>query len=394
MKTKMTTESTACVDAETLAAWFDGTLSTDEAGTVELHVSNCARCQAVMAVLAKTEPAMPASVPFWRRRPVGWLVPLTAAAAAAALVVWVASPTRPPSMPVDRVARTEPQPAQVAPAAPVVPEAPTAAAAQAPAIAAPAAPPSPATPTVSARPPASPPISSTPGTPGTPATAVTPATPEAPATQASPAGAAKAAPAPEPAAPAAAPTAPRTLQESVTVSGASPVVDVQRNSASALAADSVVSAAIVIVSPAPTAQTQAPGNAARAAGGRGGPLAGGAGRGGGLAGGAAAAAPPTTWRILPSGSVERSLTGGASWEQVAIYAPGAITGGVAPSASVCWLIGRGGLVLLTVDGGFERVSFPVTTDLASIRATDARQATVTSSDGRVFSTTDGGTSWR
>jgi hypothetical protein len=340
MKKKMETESAACVDAETLAAWFDGTLSTDEASAVELHVSNCARCQAVMAVFAKTEPAMPASVPLWRRWPVGWLVPLTAAAAAMALVVWVARPTTPP--PIDRVARTEPQPAQVAPAAPVVPEPQTAAVPQAPATPAPAPPPIPATP-------------------------------------APPQAAAKAAPAPEPAAPVAASPAPRSLPESVTVSGASPAIDVQRNSG-ALAADSVASAAIEIVSPAPAA-FQA--NAARAGG-----------RGGGLAGGAVAAAPPTRWRILPSGSVERSLTGGASWEQIAIYAPGAITGGAAPSPSVCWLIGRGGLVLLTIDGRFERVSFPATTDLASIRATDARQATVTTTDGRVFSTTDGGASWR
>ena len=88
--------SAACVDAELLAAWSDGTLSAEEARGVELHVSNCARCQAVMAVFAKTEPALPVSVPFWRRWSVGWLVPLTAAAAAVALVIWVASPTRPP----------------------------------------------------------------------------------------------------------------------------------------------------------------------------------------------------------------------------------------------------------------------------------------------------------
>jgi hypothetical protein len=173
------------------------------------------------------------------------------------------------------------------------------------------------------------------------------------------------------------------------VSGASPVIDVQRNSANALATDSVASAAIEIVSPAPAAFQ---GNAARAAG-RGGGLAGGA-VASTPAGDAVASTPPTRWRVLPSGSIERSLTGGASWEQVAIYAPGNITGGAAPSASVCWLIGRGGLVLLTIDSRFERVSFPVTTDLVSIRATDARQATVTAADGRVFSTTDGGTSWR
>lgn len=68
---------------------------------------------------------------------------------------------------------------------------------------------------------------------------------------------------------------------------------------------------------------------------------------------------------------------------------------MAPSASVCWLIGRGGVVLLTLDGlRFERVNFPETADLASIRATDARHATVTTTGGRAFTTTDGGASWR
>ena len=179
------------------------------------------------------------------------------------------------------------------------------------------------------------------------------------------------------------------------MSGASPVVEAPRSNVGALAVDSVASAAIDIVSPAPAAfQAQGAANAARASGGRSGAPAAGAGRAGGLAGGAVAAAPPTRWRILPSGSVERSVTGGASWDQIAVYPPGAITSGAAPSASVCWLIGRRGLVLLAVDDRVDRVSFPATTDLASVRATDARQATVTTTDGLVLSTTDGGASWR
>ena len=347
--------SAACVDAETLAAWSDGTLSTDEAGAVELHVSNCARCQAVMAVFAKTEPAAAAAVPFWRRWPVGWLIPVATAAAVAALVIWVASPAPTPSIPADRIARTELQPAPVAPPAPLVPEPQTAAAAQ------PAATATPATP--------SPALPAAPQIPATTSPSASPAPPALPAPQTA---AAKAAPA-------AAPPAPRSPEEAVTVSGSSPVNEVQRARPSALAADSVTAASIEIVSSA------FPGPAA---------AQGGAGRGGGRAGGAVIAAPPARWRILPSGSIERSMTSGASWERVATYAPGAITGGAAPSASVCWLIGRAGIVLLAIDGRFERLSFPATADLASIRATDARQATVTTTDGRVFNTTDGGASWR
>jgi photosystem II stability/assembly factor-like uncharacterized protein len=93
--------------------------------------------------------------------------------------------------------------------------------------------------------------------------------------------------------------------------------------------------------------------------------------------------------------VERSKDGGATWEPASIEPAVTITGGASPSASVCWLIGRSGVVLLTSDGlRFNRVPFPETTDLRSIRATDSRQATVTTANGRVFSTTDGGATWQ
>jgi photosystem II stability/assembly factor-like uncharacterized protein len=62
---------------------------------------------------------------------------------------------------------------------------------------------------------------------------------------------------------------------------------------------------------------------------------------------------------------------------------------------VCWLVGRAGLVLLTTDGvRFERVKFPETSDLSAIRATNARQASITTADGRVFVTADGGATWK
>ena len=67
----------------------------------------------------------------------------------------------------------------------------------------------------------------------------------------------------------------------------------------------------------------------------------------------------------------------------------------APSASVLWLIGRAGVVLLTTDGvNFTRVDLPQAVDLAGITAIDARTATITTVDGRRFQTADGGRSWR
>ena len=46
--------NSTCIDAETLAAWSDGALSVGEAAEVELHLSNCARCQAVLAAFVRT----------------------------------------------------------------------------------------------------------------------------------------------------------------------------------------------------------------------------------------------------------------------------------------------------------------------------------------------------
>jgi hypothetical protein len=87
-----------CIDAEVAAAWVDGNLLPHELRAVESHVSACARCQAIVATLARTTPADP-SAPAWWQRSLrwGWLVPLTASAAA--VVLWIVTPnqTLPPT---------------------------------------------------------------------------------------------------------------------------------------------------------------------------------------------------------------------------------------------------------------------------------------------------------
>jgi photosystem II stability/assembly factor-like uncharacterized protein len=104
---------------------------------------------------------------------------------------------------------------------------------------------------------------------------------------------------------------------------------------------------------------------------------------------------PNRWRVLASGSVERTTDGGQTWEAILIDPTQTLTAGNAPSALVCWLVGARGMVLVTSDGvHFVRVPFPESTDLASVSATDAQHATVTAADGRAFTTADGGTTWR
>jgi hypothetical protein len=82
----------SCLDAETLAAWADDTLGRRERAAAEAHAASCARCQALLAVMMKTAPPAVAEKSAWRIPALGWLIPLTAAAAA--LLVWAIVPRR------------------------------------------------------------------------------------------------------------------------------------------------------------------------------------------------------------------------------------------------------------------------------------------------------------
>jgi len=103
--------------------------------------------------------------------------------------------------------------------------------------------------------------------------------------------------------------------------------------------------------------------------------------------------PSIRWRIAGA-VVERSTNGGASWDAVPTGVAAVLTAGAAPTSTVCWVVGRGGVVLLSTDGRtWRRVAFPEITDLSAVRATDARTASVSTADGRIFSTSDGGVAW-
>lgn len=103
--------------------------------------------------------------------------------------------------------------------------------------------------------------------------------------------------------------------------------------------------------------------------------------------------PSVRWRIAGS-LVERSTNGGASWDAVPVGIAAVLTAGAAPTTTVCWVVGRGGVVLVSTDGRtWRRLAFPEITDLSSVLATDARTASVSTADGRIFSTSDGGLTW-
>jgi len=99
------------VEPEALAAWSEGALASNEARQVEAHLADCAMCQEMLAVFARTEPphavssgvgsvrsrfrsvvsgflTAAASAKVVSRTNWRWAVPLAAAATVAA--IWVA----------------------------------------------------------------------------------------------------------------------------------------------------------------------------------------------------------------------------------------------------------------------------------------------------------------
>jgi photosystem II stability/assembly factor-like uncharacterized protein len=102
----------------------------------------------------------------------------------------------------------------------------------------------------------------------------------------------------------------------------------------------------------------------------------------------------TRWRIVSPDRVERSLDGGATWTRTELPAGAQVTAGTSPAAGICWLAGRNGLVLRTIDGAtWTPIAFPEPLALVSVRATSANAAVVTADSGASFETVDGGRTW-
>ena len=104
--------------------------------------------------------------------------------------------------------------------------------------------------------------------------------------------------------------------------------------------------------------------------------------------------PQVLWRLGTAGLVERSVDGGATWAGQIPSAGAQLTAGSAPAENICWLVGRGGVILLTTNGAdWKTIAAPAKLDFSAIVAKDAFEATVTTTDGHKFTTTDGGETW-
>jgi len=368
----------AHIDAETMAAWADRALPAEEAAAVELHLSNCDRCQEVLAAFVRSAPvAGGVVIPFWARRPVQWSAAGLAAAAALVAMIWIGRPS------------SEPAPESTVASRSVVVESPT--------------PISTAIDQLQEKKPSS--ISAreerrrdqqprAPQDKADKAAANQAAVGKAvggigsaPSTQAVSAPPPVAAPPPPPPAPATIASPP------IAVTGTAPVVTPLGATRPGVMYESTArdtSAGIIpafeIVAP------DFPSLASRSVAG----TSGGGGGGGVAAKALSQAVGSTRWRVIAGTHVERTVDAGVTWNALpiepALKTP--LLAGVATSPLNCWLVGRGGVVLVTNDGStFRRVSVPEVVHLTAVTAQDAMRATVTAIDGRKFTTTDGGLTW-
>jgi hypothetical protein len=105
--------------------------------------------------------------------------------------------------------------------------------------------------------------------------------------------------------------------------------------------------------------------------------------------------PNTLWRIAGSGFIERSEDEGATWHGQSPEPNARLTGGSAPTAKICWLVGEDGVILLTKDGiHWKKIPPPIPSNFIAVTAKNASTATVTAAGGQKFSTSDGGKKWK
>jgi photosystem II stability/assembly factor-like uncharacterized protein len=103
-----------------------------------------------------------------------------------------------------------------------------------------------------------------------------------------------------------------------------------------------------------------------------------------------------SWRVWPGGKIEYSFDNSRTWESQKSGVTDDLTGGSATSGKVCWVVGRAGTVLLTVDRGkhWKKLATPIKEDVAGVFAQDAKRASIwTASHKQSFETNDGGVTW-
>jgi hypothetical protein len=348
-------DGAGCLDAETVAAWMDGALAADLRAAAEGHAAGCARCQAVLSAMARTAPPVPRRSWWPASLTIRWLVPAAAAVTAAALLISV-SPTedRPgtTALPTESDSFARTQPSMAPPPARSATSTPSAAVGAGERAAS---------------------ADENRAQQKELAKSVGPVAQRFEDRQdrvesGRVAEQLAAAPAKQEAAPSAAaappPPPPTVSAPASTASQVAPGAPLARDAAAPAERDPLANLArfkaAAHLSPAEIVSPD----------------------------------PVFRWRAGAAGVVHRSIDGGVTWTLQRAGVNADFLAGSSPARDICWLVGRGGTVLLSTNGTtWQQRPFPEAIDLVAVSAADAKTASVTTSDGRRFSTTDGGAKW-
>jgi photosystem II stability/assembly factor-like uncharacterized protein len=105
--------------------------------------------------------------------------------------------------------------------------------------------------------------------------------------------------------------------------------------------------------------------------------------------------PSVKYRLAGGGFIEHTTDGGATWNGQLVSPNARLIAGSAPSAKVCWVVGRDAAITLTKNGtDWQQVDPPVVTDFIAVAAKNDNTATVTTLGGKKYTTTDRGKKWK
>jgi photosystem II stability/assembly factor-like uncharacterized protein len=103
----------------------------------------------------------------------------------------------------------------------------------------------------------------------------------------------------------------------------------------------------------------------------------------------------TAWGLSPDGNVQHSLDSGATWQIVSV-GEGLHFRAIGSVGNDVWVGGSAGALYRSVDAGQSWAKLPAISDddITRIEFSDQRNGVVETVKGQVWSTSDGGQSWR
>jgi photosystem II stability/assembly factor-like uncharacterized protein len=102
----------------------------------------------------------------------------------------------------------------------------------------------------------------------------------------------------------------------------------------------------------------------------------------------------TQWRVGRRGTIQKPDDSGG-WTRIVSGVDDDLFD-ITFAGTTGWVVGHEGTVLRSPDGGstWQRVAAPTSEDLVHVSSQGAQQAQVISRSGKIFTTTDGGQSWK